>query len=150
MNTVVHKKLPGYKPLLYWEGQLLLAAGFDLALADLELNQLTFLARLPASRLKRFFTRLRPVTRLLRLETGPAIDPGDGLNCLLCHQGSIYKINLQDGSFVKEFELPHGGRPLTLTKVDVPGFLPGIYLGEYFGNPEMGEARIFHRTEHGE
>jgi len=149
MKTTLLKTLPGYKPLLYWKGRLLLSRGFDLVLADLKLTQFTPLACFPAGAFKRFFTRLRSISRLLRLEVGPACDLGDGLHCLLCHQGRVYRLNMEDGSLVQEFELPHGGRPLQFTRVDITGFHPGIYMGEYFGNPNKGEARIFHRDETG-
>ncbi|WP_218509426.1 hypothetical protein [Variovorax sp. dw_308] len=149
MKSTLLKTLQGYKPLLYWKDRLLLSRGFDLVLADLALTQFIHVARLPARKFKRFLSHLRSTSRLLRLEVGPACDLGDGIHCLLCHQGTIYRLNVEEGSLVQEFVLPHGGRPLRFTRVNVAGFHPGIYLGEYFGNPGKGEARIFHRDENG-
>jgi len=147
MKSALIKTLSGYKPLLYWQGMLLVSRGFDLMLADLELTQFKYVARLPAGKFKRVLTKLRFTSRLLRLEVGPACDLGDGIHCLLCHHGSIYRLNVNDGSFVEEFALPHGGRPLQVTRVNVTGFQSGIYLGEYFSNHGLGAVRIFHRDE---
>lgn len=150
MKATVLKTLPGYKPLLYWKGQLLLSRGYNLILANHALTHFSPLAKLPSNTLKKICTNFRLISRLLRLEVGPACDLKDGIHCLICHQGGVYRLNMENGSFVREFVLPHGGRPLQFTRVDTVGFQPGIYMGEYFGNPGKEKARIFHRDEAGQ
>lgn len=149
MKSPIANTLRGYKPLLYWGGELLLAHGFDLILADLALNRLRRVAVLPSGRFRRTLTGTRLISRLLRLEVGPACALDDGSAILVCHQGSVFRVDLSTGAVVHEFSLPHGGRPLQLTNLDIKGFARGIYMGEYFSNANKGEARIFHRNAAG-
>lgn len=143
------KTVPGCKPLLYWNGRLLLSRGYELLLSDLALTQFNSVGSLPSRTIKRLLSRFRLPSRLLRLDVGPACDLGDGRHCLVCHQGAIYRVDLITGGFVREFTMPYGGRPLQLSRINIPGFQAGIYVGEYFGNPDKGPARIFLRTEQG-
>ncbi len=150
MRAKVLKVLQGYKPLTYWKGRLLLSRGFELFLADTELNSVTFFAKLPGSYLLGFLARIRLVSRLFRLDIGPACVVDDGIHCIVCHQGVLYKINMESGGIEKEFVLPSGRHPLQFTQVDVIGFSPGIYFGEYLANPEKNAVCIYHRDVSGE
>lgn len=139
------KTLRGYKPLVYWKDELLLAHGFQLVLADLALTRFRPVATLPSTPVQRLMVKLRLASRLFRLEVGPACDLMDGQNIIVSQLGKIYRVNLDSGKIKYEFSLPHGGRPLALTRVNVSGFAQGVYMGEYFSNASKGDARIFYR-----
>ncbi len=143
------KLLPNYKPILYWYDKLILAKGSDIFLTDLNLNKLNFIATLPCTWLKRIFSMSRLLTRIFRLEVGPACNIYDEKHCLIFFGGIIYKLNLTNGKFKKEFTLPKRRKILNFTYVDVPGFKNGVYFGEYFSNPDKRNTKLFYRNEYG-
>lgn len=138
----VLSKHPGFKPLLYAGERLVLGRGAELFISDLDLKDPHPLCTLPVTR-HRWATGTAFLRRLARIAAGPAIlDPGTG-EMLTWFSGRCYRVDLETGAFTAETVNHRGRRPLQVAVVDQPGFTQGIYLGEYFVNPDKGPALIW-------
>lgn len=141
--------LKGYKPLLYWRNNLLLAKDEKLFISDLELCNLKFIVAMPSSWHFLYLRRSRLLCRAKRLEMGPACLLDDDIHCLLWHENSFWIVNLEDGSFRVESFFSSVKRPLSICFFDITSFDRGVYYGEYVSNPDMKSVNVFHRDTDG-
>lgn len=141
----VEKILPGYKPLVYGSFGLLLSKGADIYVSDLALEDIRFLSRIEVSWKKKLINSFRLTQRLLRTEIGPAILLECEAKVLLTAFGSFYLLDVDTGKIQIEGVVGRGKRPLVMAAVEVEGFDPGVYFGEYIGNPSKQPVSIFHR-----
>lgn len=146
MNKV-EKVLPGYKPLVYGPFGLLLSKEANIYVSDLALEDIRFLSRIEVSWKKKLINSFRLTQRLLRTEIGPAILLDCKRKVLLTAFGSFYLLDVETGIIQIEGVVGRGKRPLVMASVDVEGFDPGVYFGEYIGNPSKQPVSIFHRDQ---
>ena len=143
--TDIERVLPAYKPLVYGPFGLLLSKGAEIYVSDLALLNIRFLARIEVSWKNKLINCCRLSQRLFRGEFGPAILLKCERKVLLTAFGRFYLLDVDTGKVQEEGTVGRGKRPLSLASVDVDGFEPGIYFGEYFGNPSKQPVSIFHR-----
>lgn len=146
----IRKILRGYKPLAYAGSQIVLARGFDLYLASLDLEQRTFLARIPQGGLRRACARVRLIARATRAELSLALYLPAEHALLVAASGRIFLVALGSGEVVEDFRIPRGRAPLYLQHIDVDGFTPGVYFGEYIANDAKGPLAVYRRTACGQ
>ncbi|HAS6190391.1 hypothetical protein [Vibrio vulnificus] len=62
--------------------------------------------------------------------------------------GSIYNLNIKSGNLTEEFNFRYGMKnPLYLVKIQgLEGFSDSILFGEYWGNPDNDEVKIYSRN----
>lgn len=145
----IKKILRGYKPLLYFQNELVLSRGFDVYLSDLCLENIRYVTSVPTSFWQRLFVKNRLMARLLRLGLGPSKIIAESKIILVCAKGRIFRVNMDTGQVTIDFQLPRGARPLVLSEIKVNGFTPGIYFGEYISNPNKNEVNVFRRNADG-
>ena len=146
----IKKALRGYKPLAYVPDGLVLARGFDLYWSSVDLEQQTWLARIPVRPFKAICARFRLAARVFRAEPGPTIYLEQENVLLVAAEGAIFRVELGKGTVTREYAIPRGRYPLYLQQIDVPGFTPGVYFGEYISNDAKGPVSLYRRIAPGQ
>tara|TARA_R110000868_G_scaffold315609_1_gene576489 strand:+ start:6952 stop:8028 length:1077 start_codon:yes stop_codon:yes gene_type:complete len=141
--------IEGYKPLQYFAGQIILARGYDIFIADYDFKNIERIGSVPASKIKKIAIKMRKISRLLRLDVGPSFLAESSNELLICSSGLIYVLDIVTGEIDIDFVIPRGSKPLNLVEINVPGFSRGIYFGEYLSNPNKTEVRIYRRQARG-
>lgn len=142
--------LRGYKAVQYYKNYLLLSRGYEIYRSDYSLEKTEYITTVPASRFNRIAIKSRLLARLLRLDLGPSCIIDDSNKILICASKNIYLLDAETGVSSVDFRIPRGSKPLKLSEINVDGFAPGVYFGEYIYNPHKGEVRIYHRNIAGE
>lgn len=149
MNKVV-KVLRGYKPLVYGPFGILLSKGLGIYVSDNELESIKFLGKVQSGFLGILCQASRLLSRLLRMEIGPAILLPCERRALFSVRGEMHIVDIETGAISAEGSIGRGKRPLSYAMVDYEGFDKGIYFGEYLGNAAKGPVSIFHRNMDGD
>lgn len=95
------------------------------------------------------FAKWHWTERVFRLEPKTAILLNS--DCLLSCHGYIYRCNWQQGIISKEHQYRKSmNNPVHFCEIEnIKGFEDGILYGEYWGNTNREEVRVFQRTKHG-
>jgi hypothetical protein len=139
----VIKKLPGYQPLCYIKGGLILARRKKLYKCNLNLGDLEYLCELPRTFKEKYFSRSRLLSRIFRLQVRCALNVRDEFVFLVCRD-QVWRLNLDTYSVTLDFEVPGNRTALYLT------FIKGnnhsddkVVFGEYFSNPDKVPVNIW-------
>jgi hypothetical protein len=92
-------------------------------------------------------SKIRFSERLLRLEPRTACVLDDE-NILVSFQGYVYRINVKDGSLVKELEFrSRMNNPLSFVSIKgLNSFEDSVLFGEYFSNNSFEDVKVWQRT----
>lgn len=142
-NYKLNKCVYGYKPLYCNGDRVILAKGYRLFSASLDLEHIEFICELPNNV---YSGRIRLLERILRGGIQALTLIGDDALLAVC-KSSIWRVSLKDGTFVLDFEIPDNRKLLNFSSInDVDGFENCICFGEYFNNPDMAGVRIWTRS----
>ena len=144
------RKIPRTKPLLYIGDRLIVARGTTLYWADLELKEFKKITRLPCTVSQSLRSHSKLLSRVFRLQIGPAIQVDDSATILVWAFGEVYKVDIETGRNTVESISPQGRSPLSMVyNSDLDIGPAGVYFGEYFSNKTKKSAWIWYRNDHG-
>lgn len=133
------------RPLLWLDGRLLVAKGYEIWLYKPCEQRLHRVCRIPVTGLTALVARVRPLARILRagLQTAQRLDER---TVLVVARSNIWRIDLESGVVKLDFVVPEGRRLLFLTRLNgEDGSIDSIAFGEYFENPKRLPVRIWKR-----
>jgi hypothetical protein len=139
----VKKSLPGYQPLCYVKGGLLLARQKKIFRCDLYLENIEYLCELPQSFKEKCFSKVRLLARIFRLDVRCALNVDDKFALLVCGD-KIWRIALDTFELTLDFIIPGSRTALYLTLLKgSAGEKGAIVFGDYFSNPDKSSASIW-------
>jgi len=143
------KVINGKKPLCFVGDQIILGKNNEIYFVDVNTLNTEKKILLPSTHQNRFLGKSKLLTRLFRLGV---INAEYYQNILyLTYNKRIYSVNINDYSVKEEYKFHRGRGPLYIAKIDnLPGFVSGIYFGEYFGNDSKESVSIYRRSHEGE
>lgn len=129
--------------------KLLVSKNNKLFIYDLLTNNYSFIVSLPCSPFIKLFSRVKLLSRLLRLGVRIAV-PLSQDKLIIVFNKYFFEVNISDKSFEVVFNLPRGNRPLNIAKVDgINGFENTLYFGEYFNNFQRDKVNVYKRLPDG-
>lgn len=146
----VVKNLKGYKPLAYVGEKLFLSRGYSLFFADHDLNNLHFFCDIPVNKFRKFLSKFRLCSRVLRLGVSSALDLKNGYILVVC-RNVIWRINKKTRIVNLDFNIPEGKTALYLSVVS-SSFTDKKYVcfGEYFSNQEKRPVNVWRKDISGD
>jgi hypothetical protein len=125
--------------------KLLVSKSNKLFIYDLLTNNYSFIVSLPCSLFIKLFSRVKLLSRLLRLGVRIAVSLSED-KLLIVFNKCFFEVSISDKSFEMVFNLPRGNRPLNIAKVDsINGFENTLYFGEYFNNFSRDIVNVYKR-----
>lgn len=113
-----------------------------LCVFNIKNNSVEYFCKIKNSFIGSICLRINILSRMKRLINASGIKCGNYV--IFAFKGTIWKFDLINKSINNIFKLNHGSRPLKFISIsDNPSFETGIYFGEYFGNPNMNEVKIY-------
>jgi hypothetical protein len=146
MNLTLENRLNNFIPLMVVsDNEIVVSKRNNLYIYNLLINSFTLIVKLPTSNFISFCSRIKLLTRLLRLGVRLSVSISNN-KIIVVFNKQFYEVDILNNSYESVFDIPRGNRPLNIANViNIVGFENTLYFGEYFSNFKRDSVNVYKR-----